>query len=48
MKTKEKDTSTKEATLTLKLKADSGYISDQQCRISADQWGEIQKIIEKK
>lgn len=35
----------KGATLTLKLRSDSGYNSDEQCRVSADQWSRIQAIL---
>ncbi len=35
----------KSGTLTLKLKADSGYESDEQHRISTNQWEKIQRVI---
>lgn len=36
------------ATLTLTLRADSGYEADAEYRISAEQWGEILRICEDK
>lgn len=38
----------KNAVLKLKLKADSGYTSDVESKISAEQWGRIMEIIEEK
>lgn len=38
----------KAATITLKLRADSGYMSDEQHRISAEQWGRIVAICNEK
>jgi hypothetical protein len=35
----------KEASLTLTLKADSGYECSETCRVSADQWSRINDII---
>ena len=35
------DVHKKDATLTLKLRSDMGYQSDEQHRISPDQWGRI-------
>jgi hypothetical protein len=35
----------KNAKLTLKLRADSGYSCDTQCRVSANQWASICAII---
>lgn len=36
----------KDAKLTLKLKADSGYSCDMDARVSAEQWGTINRIVE--
>ena len=36
------------ATMTIKLRADSGFTSDEQHRISASQWGRICEILYEK
>jgi len=45
LKAPEKDTTKKSASIVISLKADSGYTSKTESRISADQWSEICKII---
>jgi len=35
----------KKATLTMKLRAESGYSSNEQHKVSAEQWAEIQHIV---
>ena len=38
----------KNATVKIKLKADSGYSADVEAKISPEQWGKIMEIIESK